>query len=306
MKALILSAWEDTGGVGIALKRALELYTNWTARFVHRHHNYIGYPDDIYWEPGAPKPSGLDDLFREADVIHVVERWSAVEPFAGWRDKPLVMHHHGTEFRVDRTEHLKRTVKEYGAYAIVSTPDLLLTDPTCEWLPNPCNRAMMQSIRRATYYASPMKVIAHSPTYRPLKATELFLEATKGTPFVADVIEWQPWHECLRRKAGADLFFDQLFIGYALSGIEAMAMGIPVIGGAQDPRILELMRGRFGELPFHLADASNLRERICELADPVLAQQVAERGRDHVAKWHDEAVVATQLVSIYEKAMAMR
>lgn len=302
----IISHTEDTGGVGIALKQALERHTDWTARFVHRHYNYIGYPTDIYWAPGAPKPAGLDDLFDKADVIHVVERWGGPMAFEHWRDKPLVMHHHGSEFRVHNTENLLREVKEYGAYGIVSTPDLLLIDPTLEWLPNPCNIQRMRHIRASYYVPDGTLRIAHSPTDRGLKSTDLFLAAVAGTGLVPELIEWTDWESCLRRKATADLFYDQLHIGYALSGIEAMAMGIPVVSGAYDPRILDLMVELFGRLPFLLATTETLHEKILELAQPEVWTEIAAAGTAHVERWHDEAKVAKQLVAVYEKAMAMR
>lgn len=305
MRALILSVWEDTGGVGIALKRALERHTSWEVRFVHRHHNYISYPTDIYWDPEAPKPDGLDALFAEADVIHVMERWESASVFDGWRDKPLLMHHHGTHFRVEQTQNLIASVREYGAKAIVSTPDLLLIDESLEWLPNPCDIPMMERIRRENYRENEYPRAAHSPTNRGLKGTEQFLRAAYDlrTQMGIDVIEWVTWDACLDRKSRAEMFFDQLHIGYALSGIEAMAMGIPVIGGAEDPRILALMRDIFGDLPFVLADRGTLGDALRLLLDPAERRRWGEIGRSHVAEYHDEARVARQLAGIYEQML---
>jgi len=304
MKVLILSDWEDTGGVGIALKQALDRYSDWEARFVRRHDNYIRYPSDITWDLDKPKPSGLDDLFREADVVHVMERWSAVTPFDGWRDKPLVMHHHGTEFRHNNTASLLATTKEYGAVGIVSTLDLTLIDPSVEWLPNPCDPAKMRQIRRDRSRTGELR-LAHSPTNRSIKSTDLFVNQTEGLPVSVDTIEWQSWAECLTRKAQADMFFDQLHIGYALSGIEAMAMGIPVISGAYDKKILDLMMAVFGYLPFYLATEDNLRSRVERfIENPDLRRSFAKLGEYHVDTWHYEKTVAKQLVGIYERAMA--
>jgi hypothetical protein len=306
MKALILSAHEDTGGVGIALARAMTRHTDWEVRFVHRFHNYICYPSDIYWEKETPKPAGLDDLFREADVIHVVESWAAVDPFDGWRDKPLVMHHHGTMFREWDTANLIATVAQYEALGIVSTPDLMLIDPTLTWLPNPCDIGRMRRIRDEGFAPHDTLRIAHSPTNRWLKATDGFIASVAGTGIDRDVIEWTDWESCLRRKAAADIFYDQLHIGYALSGIEAMAMGIPVIAGAYDRRIIDLMLNLFDYLPFLLATPETLRERIEHMKDPEVRRTVAAVGTAHVERWHDEAKVATRLAAIYERAMAMR
>lgn len=318
MRVLIVSAGDDTGGVGIGLARALNRHTDWEAREVHRTQNYIDYPTDILWPPGQPKPDGLDDLFAKADVIHVMERWQAVQPFDGWQEKPLVMHHHGAVFRANFGP-LVRTVKEYGAIPIVSTPDLCLMDPSAEWLPNPCDIGRMKRLR-LDYVTSAQwvigRMIGHSPTSRIWKGTDTFLDAIKGTGLGVELIEKATWANCLARKAKCDLFFDQFFIGYALAGIEAMAMDIPVISGASDPRIselgipggrhiVELLANRFGYLPFFLADETNLHDRIVELAtDEALQAHFSELGSYHVNRYHDEAKVAKQLVGIYERALA--
>ena len=302
MKVLILSNWEDVGGVGIALKHALEKHTDWTARSVTRHQNYIEYEQDIFWPTGEFLNDELLTLFAEADVVHVMERWLAVSMFPDWRDKPMVFHSHGTEFRVDSTDAIKRTTKEYGVQHIVSTIDLTLLDPDAEWLPNPCDLAHLAAMRSLTKRRK-MR-ISHSPTNRAIKSTDDFLASVDGLDADVDLIEWTTYEDCLRRKAKADIFYDQLHIGYALSGIEAMAMGIPVISGSFDPTILSLMQYTFGYLPFYLTDQSRLRSRIEDMVnDERLRRDFGELGRYHSNKWHDEGTVALQLVSIYERAM---
>ena len=302
----MLSAFEDTGGTQFTMSQALRRHTDWSVRFVTRHQNYIGYAQDIFWPLDAPMPSGLQDLFDRSDVIHVQEQWSAVTPFTGWRDKPLVMHHHGTIFRVNDTAGLMATTREYGAYGICSTPDLTLIDPSLEWLPNPCNIERMRWIRAEVPHGGPVLRLAHSPTYRPLKHTDPFIALTADLPVIVDIIEWTDWESCLRRKAAADLFFDQLHIGYALSGIEAMAMGIPVIGGAYDRRIIDELLRRFDYLPFLMATPETLRDVIVHALDPDVRKTVATVGTAHVERWHAEDRVARQLVGIYEKAIALR
>jgi glycosyltransferase involved in cell wall biosynthesis len=146
--------------------------------------------------------------------------------------------------------------------------------------------------------------VAHSPTNRALKATDLFLASIESVPVYPDLIEWVTWEQCLARKAAADVFYDQLHIGYALSSIEAMAMGVPVVSGAYDKRILDLMLAVFGYLPFYLATADNLGSRLKQMMAAGLRDSFALLGRYHVEKWHAEHLVAFQLARIYERAMA--
>lgn len=314
MRVLIVSAGDDTGGVGVALARALNRHTDWEAREVHRTQNYINYPTDILWPPGQEKPSGLDDLFAKADVVHVMERWEAVQPFDGWQDKPKVIHHHGSIFRANHRALMESTAT-LGAVPIVSTLDLSLIDPSAEWLPNPCDIERMTGIRHSVVGYSG-GAVGHSPTNRALKGTSAFVAAMEGLTYRMELVERQPWAMALDSKARCDVIFDQLTTGYGLAGIEAMAMGIPVIAGATGELITQLgipggryliqtMAKRFGYLPFLVADAETLRDRIVDLmTDQALAEHVAEIGSYHVIRYHDEAKVAKQLIGIYERALA--
>lgn len=301
-KVLILSNWEDCGGIQIALKHALEKHTDWTVRSVTRHQNYIEYEQDIFWPTGEFLNDDLLTLFAEADVVHVMERWQAVSMFPNWQAKPMVFHSHGTEFRVDRTAEILRTTKEYGVQHIVSTIDLTLLDPNAEWLPNPADLAHLAALRSLTKRRK-LRIV-HSPTNRTIKSTDDFLAATEGLNVDVDLIEWTTYNDCLLRKAKADIFYDQLHIGYALSAIEAMAMGIPVVSGAFDFTILNLMQYTFGYLPFYLTDQSRLRSRIEDMVnDERLRRDFGELGRYHVNRWHDEAKVVARLAEIYERAI---
>ena len=120
-----------------------------------------------------------------------------------------------------------------------------------------------------------------------------------------DLVQWVDWESCLRRKARADIVLDQLTYGYGLSGIEAMAMGIPVVGGASQP-IIDLMMATFGNLPFLLADSGTLPGMLSYMRDPEARAASAAVGQSIVEEWHEESKVAARLVGIYEKAQAMR
>lgn len=306
MKVLIVSAGDDCGGVAIALQQALNRYTDWETREVHRSQNYISYPTDILWPEGTEKPDGLDDLFREADVVHVMERWDAVDHYPEWTAKPLVLHHHGTIFREWNTQYLIQSAKEFRAYVVASTIDLTLLDPTIEWLPNPCDIGRMRGIRVSEYAPHDGLLSAHSPTWRALKGTDSFVAAATAAGISVDVIEHTDWESCLHRKAKADIFYDQMTAGYGLSGIESMAMGIPTIGGCPDQRVLDLMFRSWGNLPFMLATPYTLPWVMEFFKDPENRRASAAVSTWFVEKYHSEANVARQLVSVYEKAMALR
>lgn len=303
---LILSAEDDTGGVGVALAQALNRHTGWSARAVHRTQNYIDYPVDILWPPGLPPTREIRSLAEAADVLHVMERWDAVDWLPGWPDKPVVMHHHGTIYREWRTAALNAEVERFRAYPICSTIDLTLLGPGVEWLPNPVDVDRMQAIRAAEYEEHDGLLAAHSPTNAPIKGTDAFIRACAGAGFDLDLIQWVDWESCLRRKAKADIVLDQLTYGYGLSGIEAMAMGIPVVGGCRDQRVADLMHATLGNHPFLLADERTLSGMVAYLRDPEARAASAAVGLSIVREWHEESKVAARLVDIYGKAQSMR
>ncbi|HUX71503.1 MAG TPA: hypothetical protein VMV41_13385 [Cellulomonadaceae bacterium] len=303
---LILSAEDDTGGVGVALAQALNRHTDWTARAVHRTQNYIQYPIDILWPPGLPPTPEILGLAAKADVLHVMERWDAVDWLPDWADRPLVMHHHGTIFREWNTRSLIESVARFRAYPICSTLDLTLIDSSVEWLPNPCDTARMRKVRAEAFSPHEELRAAHSPTNAPIKGTAAFQQACAAAGFDLDLIQWVDWQSCLYRKARADLVLDQLTYGYGLSGIEAMAMGIPVVGGCRDQRVIDLMQRTFGNLPFLLANEGTLPGMVAYMRDPEARAASAAVGQFIVEWWHEEAKVAARLVGIYEKARSMR
>lgn len=312
MRVLIISPGEDTAGVGFALKVALERHTGVEAVEAHRVRNYIGYPEDVFWPQGDPVPEALQRIFDAADVVHVMIGPDAIMPFCGWESKPIVLHHHGTALRRFHPQ-LRRWAREHGARQLVSTPDLLLVAPEAEWLPNPVDAAEMRRVRGAAMVSVD---VVQTPSSRRGKSTEL-LEATvarmtpRPTLLVADKL---PHGAALAAKAIGRVYFDQLALGYGVSGIEAMAMGIPVVAGATGEPITEMgipagrhlpemMAKMWGYLPFLLAEPGTLQERLadaCETAGPL----AREAGRHHIEAYHDEAVVAWRLARIYDEVAA--
>jgi hypothetical protein len=305
VRSLIVSAEDDTGGVGVALAQALNRHTGWSARAVHRTQNYISYPVDIMWPLGLPPTDEILQLFADADVVHVMERWDAVTPFTGWQEKPLVLHHHGTIFREWNTAYLNHSAAQFGAAVVASTIDLTLLGPDIEWLPNPCDLARMRSFRAAAEEHDGLLAV-HSPTNAPIKGTSYFTAAAAGAGWALDLVQWSDWESCLRRKARADLALDQLTFGYGLSGIEAMAMGIPVVGGCSDQRVTDLMLRSWGNLPFMLSTPWQLPWVMEFFKDPANRAASAAVGTWFVEQYHEESRVAAQAVRVYERAMAMR
>jgi glycosyltransferase involved in cell wall biosynthesis len=150
--------------------------------------------------------------------------------------------------------------------------------------------------------------IAHAPTNRQVKSTALLIEAVErlkaeGLDVELDLIERVPWTQCLERKAKADIYFDQVILGYGCNAIEAWSMGIPVVAGGSDETLDEMER-RFGHLPFVHATEETIYDALKELVESSeLRERYGQIGLEHVRKWHDASVVVEQLKRLYQRAM---
>jgi hypothetical protein len=307
MNVVNIHAGSDTGGQGIRLKWAFDRHApGWTYHTVRNPQTsfaYIDYPQDRPW-------SEAKDLWADADVVHVINNFRSAALFERKRgEKPAVVHYQGTSFRTGPWPLLAEQRKRH-AIGLVSTLDLFLIEPSrLEWLPSPYDIDWLWSLR--TPINDGKVRIAHAPTNRTIKSTDKLEQAIdrlkrEGYPVELELIEKVRWFECLRRKASADIFFDQVKLGYGNNAIEAWGMGIPVIAGGADPTLDEMER-RFGHLPFLHATPDTIYDALRELVEsPELRQKYADRGLEHVRRYHAEQVVVEQLKDIYTRAAGMR
>lgn len=299
MKVLILCPGSDLAGVGIGIKRAFDQYSDWEVRQIRRVPWHYGYPHDAEWKDRK-------SYIEWADVVHVMEQPEFIP------SKPAVLHHHGDYLRRNRDRVLAEQ-RSRGALGIASTLDLYLLAPDeLEWLPTPVDVDALASMRVPN--RGPLRV-AHAPTDRVSKSTGPLLAACERLGLQVDLIERQSWSECLSRKAGADIYFDQVLTGYGVNAIEAMAMGIPVIAGVEaaeatrrgwliHPDTLGLMVRRFGGLPFVRANERTIDDALRLLTDPAQRLSWAAKGTAHVRRFHDYPVVVRQLEDIYRRALS--
>lgn len=287
MRVLNYSHGADTGGVGHLLKAAFDRHSDIEYRQACRTLNYIGYPRDL-----PVQKVRVSDF----DVVHANIRIGDLPRM------PTVVHYHGTPFRRDPKTRLKEQ-RRRGAVGVVSTLDLWLKSPKyLEWLPTPYNLDWLASMR--TRVDDGVYRIAHAPTQRGIKSTGAFLAAVdrlaREMPVETILIEKTPWTACLRTKARADVYYDQVTLGYGNNAIEAWGMGIPVVAGAQ-PDTLTEMGNRFGVLPFYEATEDTIYEALRDLADPAVRADYTRRGRRHVERWHADDRVVAMLEPIYRR-----
>ncbi len=289
----------DPAGTAIALKKAIEAHTPHECRAIRERDNYLCYEKDIETKDAAT----WREMMEWADIIHIHEYRTLWDKARG--QAPIVWHLHGNCFKA-HFDDMNATLDQQRITAVVSTPDLLNLRPSAVWLPIPIDLNRFAGLR-------PAKRDGFRVVQTPTRHADKIFHVSSVNGIEADVVMSQTNAEALRRKAQASVCFDQfaspLVEGsrqtavIAMSGLEAMGMGIPVLAGGPEERLIEYRR-LWGKLPFMPTTPEELPIHLEMLrGSPDLLNHWAERGLAHVKKWHDPATVAAKAVAIYEEVL---
>ena len=149
--------------------------------------------------------------------------------------------------------------------------------------------------------------IAHPSNHRRIKGTDQLVEAVerlraRGLPVELDVIEGVDLEASRARLADADIVFDQLHMGYAMTAIEGMAMGRPVLSGINaGPTYAPFHANSYlGEAPIVAVTPETLEAELERLvSDADLRKRLGRAGRDYVARRHSDAATVELFREIY-------
>ncbi|HEY6014563.1 MAG TPA: hypothetical protein VIU37_11160 [Candidatus Limnocylindrales bacterium] len=306
MNALFVSPTVDTAGLGIGMKRAFDQYGGaWKARHVRTSNSWLDYGVDLQVGPGDPE---LVRLWAEADVVVIIEQPHAAQ----WGPrKPFIVWHLGTYFRRQiPTVHAQ--CQAIGALEVADMHDLIRrADYPLGWLPDVIDPVPLATIRAENYPNDGVLRIAHAPTDRVIKSTDVIVAAVdrlaRRHEFEFDLIERVPNAECLVRKARADIFIDELTLGYGLNALECWSMGIPVISGIADPVTRDLMKtDSGGGLPFLCTDAEMLEACIEDLiVSERDRRHWATAGMNHLQAFHTPRAVVERAIGLFDAVMAV-
>lgn len=305
LKALAIGNY-DPAGVAERFRIASQKVEGLEIRSAHRTVAYFDFPQDLQWtRHNTPE---ILRIARLADVIHLNNSPLAAQKLR--LRKPFLLHHHGTLFRNDPQRMLDWARRARAAQA-VSTVDLMRPAPELlHWLPTAYDVEELRKYRRRDYFDERIHIV-HAPTNREGKHTALFVKATdeliaEGLPLRVTIVEGRTNAECLQVKGTADIVYDQLLWGYGCNSVEAWAMGIPVISGADDWTFGQ-MRKLWGEAPFYRATEETLKQRIKDMVlSAKLRTEWAGIGQDHVNHYHDELPALERLIELYRMAIAAR
>lgn len=140
--------------------------------------------------------------------------------------------------------------------------------------------------------------IVHAPTDRRFKGTERILESLENLKEDHELVlvEGKTPKEAMEIYRSADIIIDQISGGsYGVFGIEAMALGKPVIA-----YISEQTRQRHPLLPIVSADFDSLSEVVrILLSDRQKRLYLGKCGRKYVERYHDNIRVTALLSELY-------
>jgi len=141
--------------------------------------------------------------------------------------------------------------------------------------------------------------IGHSPTKRKIKGTDIILKQLgsmkESYPVEIVLIENMPYLEALKMKQSCDLFIEAVGeLGYGISGLEALAMGIP--------SAVELMpdfEAFLGDHPFINITRDNIKTALIPFIESrEKRKMLGEKGKAWVNARHDPLRVSSTMLSM--------
>jgi hypothetical protein len=154
--------------------------------------------------------------------------------------------------------------------------------------------------------------VIHTPNHRNFKGTEFVVDAVarlraEGLDVELILIERMPNEEVRRLMTSADILAEQfLATGYAMSGIEGMASGLPVMANLEREEATRVFR-RFGfldECPILSTSPETLTDNLRLLVTrPELRRRLGEAGRAYAEKYHSYATSQYMFGSIYDRIL---
>lgn len=159
--------------------------------------------------------------------------------------------------------------------------------------------------------AEPVRIL-HTPNHRGFKGTEYLVDAVEqlrreGLNIELTMLEGVPNSKVQAEMQDVDILAEQfLATGYALSGIEGMASGLPVLANLEHEAYTRVFRryGFLNECPILSTTPETLADHLRLLVkNPKLREELGRAGRSFVEKYHSYAMAQYMFGAIYERIL---
>ncbi|MFP4459323.1 MAG: glycosyltransferase [Candidatus Zixiibacteriota bacterium] len=142
--------------------------------------------------------------------------------------------------------------------------------------------------------------IGHSPTKRSTKGTDIILleleKLKEKYPIEVVLIEGMEYQKAIELKSSCDIFIDQLGeLGYGISALEALAMGIPTM-----VQLMPDFEEFLGDHPFINIEKNNISRKITEVIEkPELFDYFSIKGRNWLKTTHNVQTSLKKMTNSY-------
>jgi|APSaa5957512535_1039671.scaffolds.fasta_scaffold13787_2 hypothetical protein len=316
----------DTAGSAFRWAQAVNRHTAWAARLVAFEPHSYGYPTDLLFPCPEYADSDLEQLMKESTVIHVKDEdgirsgtFRIPSDLLRKSGKPVIYTLFGGDSRTFQDDSLfQEYVRSYDAH-IAMTPDLLFDWLDALYIPHAIDTD------KYSFCWTPGHRIAHSPTTKSRKGTELLVSAIDklddSLGVCLDVLHGLTHEECTTRKQAASLFFDQAgrelvagqgmgpIIGwYGNSALEAAVFGIPTLAHLSEIALERAAEAR-GMVMRELSiinvkrTSDDIRDKVAWFYSLDMRKQndLARETRRWVEVFHSYRATAAELVRLYER-----
>lgn len=316
----------DTAGSAFRWVQAINRHTSWAARLAAFEPHPYGYPVDLLFPSPEYADSDIERLGKESNIVHFKDEYGIHNgsfriPLDYLREsgKPAVYTLFGGDSRKGQNDSLfQQHVQGFDAH-VAMTPDLLFDWLEALYIPHAIDTDLYP------FCWTPGQVVAHSPTTKSRKGTDLLLSAIAKLDdhlnVHLDVIQDTSHKECIVRKQAASLFFDQagreLIVGqdvgttigwYGNSALEAAVCGIPTLAHLSEVALERATRAR-GEIMRQLSiiNVKRTSDDICAKISWYCSlgsheqHNLARETRRWIEVFHSYRATAAELARLYER-----
>jgi hypothetical protein len=308
-------AINDPAGTAILFTKAINQYTEHTCRLITKEIRYnFMFEKDLHL-PWLNKNDWdeVEELLITSEIFHfhmTADENTKLGPFRPVdfiKNKLIIHHHHGhPDFRNNPEKYRQKYKRLNRNNLLVSTPDLLKLLPEATWQPNliPINDPLYLPIENK---AKEPIIIAHSPTRRELKDTNVFIKAinklshNSKVPIEFRLIENTLHKECLRLKRESHILFDHLQGYFGVSSLEGLSQGLCAVA-ALDEWNMNNIKAFTGstKLPWFLTSVNKLEEDLKRLFyDKNLLNLHARQSRKFMETFWNKNKIIQHLILNY-------